>query len=275
MPEVDADGLRVRCRDAPGLLVDDRRVQAVRSIERQLAVRAVAHRGNWSMEDGGRENRLDNILGALEAGFEWIEVDVVLTSDGVPVLEHDLELRVGGELVPVFSMSLAELRALPGFEDLLTLEELLSTLPPEVGLLIELKPQRFVDATLRLAERVCELLEGRPRESQVVDSFSITTIGTIRDRCGVPIAFDTPFRREVGMEWLEAAILQHVDWIYVDRSVASPELVAAARQVGLQIMIYTINDPAELRRYEGNWPDGILTDRVEVARELARLQGSG
>ncbi len=50
----------------------------------------VAHRG-----DARRfpENTLPALRGALEAGAAWIEFDVQLSTDGVPVLLHDDDLR--------------------------------------------------------------------------------------------------------------------------------------------------------------------------------------
>ena len=80
----------------------------------------VAHRGG---ADVFPENGLRAVEGSIERGWEGIEVDVVLTRDGVPVLWHDpwvdgtLCRRVGGEELPAGErllfrdMDLASLRA--------------------------------------------------------------------------------------------------------------------------------------------------------------------
>jgi len=55
-----------------------------------LALKFVAHRGYAGVYP---ENTLPAITAAYNAGAEYIEVDVQLTRDGVPVLFHDRELQ--------------------------------------------------------------------------------------------------------------------------------------------------------------------------------------
>ena len=59
-----------------------------------LAHRLVAHRGYPARYP---ENSLIGIEAALELGARWVELDVQVTADGVPVAVHDLDLmRVAG-----------------------------------------------------------------------------------------------------------------------------------------------------------------------------------
>jgi glycerophosphoryl diester phosphodiesterase len=71
----------------------------------------VAHRGyaaHWP------ENTLPALDAAVEAGARWVEVDVQLCADGVPVLMHDAELdRVAGRPWSVLGLSAAALAAIP------------------------------------------------------------------------------------------------------------------------------------------------------------------
>jgi len=53
-------------------------------------VKIVAHRGNAAEF---RENSLDAIRSALEIGCKYVEFDVRLSQDGVPVLVHDHKLK--------------------------------------------------------------------------------------------------------------------------------------------------------------------------------------
>jgi glycerophosphoryl diester phosphodiesterase len=63
----------------------------------------VAHRGyaaHWP------ENTLPALDAAVAAGARWVEVDVQLCADGVPVLLHDADLeRVTGRALSVFDLS--------------------------------------------------------------------------------------------------------------------------------------------------------------------------
>ncbi len=112
----------------------------------------VAHRGyaaNWP------ENTRPALEAAVAAGARWVEVDVQLCADGVPVVLHDADLaRVSGRAVPVFSLAAAELADIPVGEPArfgtrfatlraLTLDEFAGWLAatPDVSAFVELKPE--------------------------------------------------------------------------------------------------------------------------------------
>lgn len=71
----------------------------------------VAHRGyaaHWP------ENTLPGLDAAVAAGARWVEVDMQLTADGVPVLLHDANLeRVAGRDASLFDLTAAALADLP------------------------------------------------------------------------------------------------------------------------------------------------------------------
>lgn len=68
---------------------------------------AIAHRGDPLRF---RENTLPSIESAIDNGADWVEIDVKLTSDGVPVLLHDDTLtRLWRHDLRVDSLTCAEL----------------------------------------------------------------------------------------------------------------------------------------------------------------------
>jgi glycerophosphoryl diester phosphodiesterase len=74
----------------------------------------IAHRG-WQRRFP--ENTLPAIQGALDAGARYVEIDVQLTSDGVPVLFHDRTLnRICHQGGPIHHYSAAQLRAFSAYE---------------------------------------------------------------------------------------------------------------------------------------------------------------
>lgn len=100
----------------------------------------VAHRG-WSSRYP--ENSLAAVTAAMEAGARYIEIDVQLARDGVPVLLHDATLkRTTGLSGSVFDYSADELVALHGC-DIPQLNEVLANLRqhPEVTLFVEVKDE--------------------------------------------------------------------------------------------------------------------------------------
>src|SRR5262245_4017798 len=73
-------------------------------------VEVIAHRGFSGIAP---ENTLAAIRAALEAGADRVEVDVLVTRDGVPVLLHDADLdRTTNGRGPVAARTLADVRAL-------------------------------------------------------------------------------------------------------------------------------------------------------------------
>ena len=70
---------------------------------------AIGHRGSAS----GVENTLEAIQGAIDAGADYAEIDVLLSKDGVPMVIHDTSLaRLAGDSRNVYELTAAELQAL-------------------------------------------------------------------------------------------------------------------------------------------------------------------
>ena len=109
----------------------------------------MAHRGN---RVACPENTLASFRRALEDGADILETDLHLSSDGIFVCIHDGTLdRTTDGRGPVEARTLPELKALsascgrPEFagERIPTLAEVAALLPPDRGLALELKSDRF------------------------------------------------------------------------------------------------------------------------------------
>lgn len=107
-----------------------------------LTARPVAHRGFHDMNKTRWENTLSAFAAAVERGYA-IECDVHLSSDGVPVVIHDDDLkRLTGQDGFIWQRSAAELTALRigGTSDHLpTLLEALDLVDGRVPMVVELK----------------------------------------------------------------------------------------------------------------------------------------
>ncbi|MEO0466608.1 MAG: glycerophosphodiester phosphodiesterase family protein [Pseudomonadota bacterium] len=118
-----------------------------------LGCRAFAHRGLWA-DDGPPENSIAAFKAAAEAGV-GIELDVQLSSDGVPVVFHDPMLdRMTDAAGAVWHHKADDLTALQlagAGERIPTLTRALSALPKGTPVLVELKASpgdhgEYVDA---------------------------------------------------------------------------------------------------------------------------------
>lgn len=104
----------------------------------------IAHRALHDRAAGRPENSRAAVRAAVAAGY-GIEIDLQLSSDGVPMVFHDEDLtRLTGVRGPLATRSAAELAAMPllgGDEGIPTLAEILAEVAGRVPLLIEIKDQ--------------------------------------------------------------------------------------------------------------------------------------
>jgi glycerophosphoryl diester phosphodiesterase len=121
-----------------------------------VPVEIIAHRGASAEAP---ENSIEAFQRAIDLGCDWIECDVHLSSDGVPVIVHD----------PIKNLSVSEL-GLP------TLEEVLALDRQGVGLMIELKID-CIDAVLSLIEGEERIVVGSLEPSIVAKIPSNLSLG--------------------------------------------------------------------------------------------------
>ena len=143
----------------------------------------IAHRG---ASDTAPENTLSAIRKALELEVDFVEIDVRLSQDGVPILMHDESLkRISGSEQDVHHLSLPQLLEIdaghwfhPKFsgEKIPTLAEVLALDWNSTGLMIEIKecPQKAEE----VVEAVFKVLLGcnTPLPKLVIGSFSLLTL---------------------------------------------------------------------------------------------------
>lgn len=122
-----------------------------------------AHRGLHDLDNSIAENSIPAFALAVERGF-GIELDVQLSSDGVPMVFHDATLdRVCGTPGRLCERSSSELRRLKLFgiegTHIPTLAEVLSLVNGRVPLLVEIKehpsPARSAEETAKLLDKYC------------------------------------------------------------------------------------------------------------------------
>ncbi len=235
--------------------------------------RLIGHRGaaKWAPE-----NTLASFFCAHEAGASWVELDVRLSRDGVPVVFHDSTLdRTSNGQGQVVEHDLASLKGLdagawfsPRFrgETIPTLAEALSCIASlSMGVTIEIKPDadnalEVAQATLNTARQTWP--ESSP--SPLISSFSKAVLVEARRLCSWPIGFlaerfDTTLL--ASCQDLRAATLN------LNARNVQPLQIVAIHQAGLALLVYTVNEPTEARRLWAMGVDGIFTDDPKLLSE--------
>jgi len=218
----------------------------------------VAHRG-WSGD--APENTLAAMELALSVPYvEWIELDVQLSQDEVPVVIHDYSLgRTTNGRGEVRETPFEELRKLdagswfsPKYagERVPSLEEVLQLVKGRCKLNIELKTTGSMYP--KLAERVFELVRQYDMEQEVVyTSFDIGTLRQMKELAPsstIGLIIDGKPERQLLNE-LGSSFLSIGYWKL------TPEYAADMIENGIRVMAWTIDDPAHIKQVASMHPD--------------------
>jgi glycerophosphoryl diester phosphodiesterase len=216
----------------------------------------IAHRGDSAHRP---ENTLASFASAVELGVEMVELDVQVTRDGHVVVIHDATVdRTTNGQGAVAEMTLAELRRLSaGYperfgdayagERIPTLAEVMSLMRGRGRILIEIKP----DAVTGDAEGGVEALTiaearkaGMDQEVALI-SFSRTAL--LRCRTLAPEIMRGHLFYQAGIDdVMEGAREIASELVMPYKEMLSTELRDRAREAGLKVATWVVDDPAEL-----------------------------
>lgn len=232
--------------------------------------RMVCHRGANRMAP---ENTLAAVRAAFDLGAAFVEIDVLTTRDGVPVVIHDRTVdRTTDGTGPVGDKSLTEVLALDAGswfdaafagERVPRFEEVLALAQGRGGLYVEVKaadPALVVDMT--------------ERAGILADCFFWSEDAAILDRLrALPAAPRLMIRRKDYTD-LDAPIVEYRPAIIEFNAPAlSPEGVALCRRHGIQAMVFYAGDDAgEFRRLIDLGAELFNLDRPGVFREAVAAQ---
>ncbi|MEV7202881.1 glycerophosphodiester phosphodiesterase [Streptomyces griseoluteus] len=234
-----------------------------------------AHRGGAAE---GVENTVAQFRRAVALGYRYIETDVHLTADGTLVAFHDDSLdRVTDGTGRVADLPWAEVRQarVGGREPVPLFAELLETFP-EVRWNVDVKAEAallpFLELVGRTAawDRVClgSFSEARVRRAQrlagprLATSFGTLGVLGLRLRSwGLP----APVRG--------SAVAAQVPEAQSGVPVADGRFVRAAHARGLQVHVWTVNEPERMHRLLDLGVDGIMTDHIDTLREVMEDRG--
>ncbi len=233
---------------------------------------ALAHRG-FSLD--GLENSLRAFEAARKLGFRYVETDAHGTSDGVAVALHDATLDrttdASGVVAELPWTAVAKAR-IGGLEPVPRLDDLLGTWP-DLRVNIDVKGGSGV-------RPVAEAIERTGAHDRVcVTSFSVAPRRATVALLSRPVATSAG-QGEVVRFLLGARVraagrvakaLRDVDCLQVPVAqgpvrVVDARTVAAAHRAGRQVHVWTIDEPAEMRRLLDLGVDGIVTNRADLLR---------
>ena len=244
----------------------------------------IAHRG---ASGPAPENTMPAFQLALEQEADAFELDVQLTADGAPVVLHDGTLdRTTDRRGPVSGLTLAELRTADAGANFTpdggrsfpfrgtgvrvpTLGEVLWAFP-RVPVLVEIKHPLAQEAVWRV------LQQENAMERCVIAAAEPAALEQFREP---PFACAASGPEISALYW--AAMLRRPLPVPRYRCLSVPEryrglpvptrrFLAAARELGCPVHVWTVNRPAAARRYWGRGAGGMVTNLPGVIREARK-----
>lgn len=233
---------------------------------------AFAHRGGAA---AGDENTAEAFARAVALGFRYLETDVRATADAVAVVFHDPDLaRMAGRRVRVDALRYADLATVRvgGAAVVPRLDEVLHAWP-QARFNLDVKAGAAVAPTVEVLERT------GAHQRVLLASFSDVRLAALRRAVGPAVATSLA-AREVARLRLgglghrgPGVVAAQVPVRYGRVRVLTAGFLARAHRLGLQVHVWTVDDPAEMHELLDLGVDGIMTDHLEVLREVYLSRG--
>lgn len=246
--------------------------------------RVLAHRGlaaGESVDAAVWENTAGAFAAAEAAGTPFVETDCRLSADGDVVLFHDPDLRrLTGDTRPVAAITTRELREI--FADhggLMTLADALGSFG-ELRFNVDVKSE---DVIARIGPIVAPHTR-RVLLTSFSDARRRRAIAAVRAAGAV-----LPPATSAGRNTILAALtgsqlrlgplvsraLRDVDALQIPQrqgplTILTDQFIRRAHEHGVEVHVWTVNDPLVMRELVARGVDGIVTDRADLA--LATLR---
>jgi len=234
----------------------------------QPGISISAHRGG-SLE--APENTLEAFRYALDIGCKYIETDVQLSSDGVPYIFHDDDLkRIPGKDVLFNSLASAEIDRLVIFEKhaIPTLEAALLAFPDAL-FQIDVKTDEVAMPALEVIERcaamhrICIASFDSKRLKKVSDAYPEVCLSMgPKEVFKLLLASFGLYKKSIPGNCLQIPVSQYGLKLVTNR------FVRYAQNRGLKIMVWTINDSETMQALINMRVDGIITDKPRLLKDL-------
>ncbi|WP_103064292.1 glycerophosphodiester phosphodiesterase [Actinomyces qiguomingii] len=236
----------------------------------------VAHRGGGGEAPENTWTAVEHVAGL---GLTWMETDLRATADGVVVLSHDPDLtRTAGDERRIADLTWQELSKVDAGDGRphVRLDDALAA-HPGIRFNIDLKDSavvqpalqtvRAADALARVrfasfsARRLAMLRRQEPR--------AITSLG-IGDVAGLMLlseaAVPVPHTRWAWTRGRVDAVQVPVRFHRVP--VVTRRFIAQAHAAGLEVHVWTVDEPEQMRSLASRGVDAVITDRPALALEV-------
>lgn len=227
------------------------------------------------------ENTISAFRAAYEMGAEMIELDILLSKDGVPVAIHDetLDRTTNGKGL-VADYSLEELRKLDAGlwfgeehagEQIPTLEEVLEFAKGKIALNIEIKTEAVTDVLSGgIEEKALSLVKKYGMEDYVLfSSFDYRAISHLK-QLDVDISAALLYEKSQSAGRTPSELIQdyEADAFNCSRRQFSKRWAQDTEEHNIPVFVYTVNNKRHMEKVIKQGASGIFSDKPDLLRQV-------
>jgi len=219
--------------------------------------KVIGHRGAKAYAP---ENTLASFREARRRGATWVEIDVKLTADNVPIVMHDASLKrtMGVDRLVALTPS-AELP-----KDVPTFEQAIACFEKEgLGCNVEIKPCEGRDVeTAQVTVATLRRCWPSTLPPPLLSSFKPDSLAAARE--AAPEFARAILLGELNDEWRVRADAVGAVGVNTDGKKLASSRAREVKQAGLALSVYNIDDAAQARALVAMGVDCIITDMPDV-----------
>lgn len=228
----------------------------------------IGHRGS----NVGVENTIEAVQGAIDAGADYAEIDILLSKDSVPMVIHDSDLsRLAGENKEVGDLTAEELGELTLSSNgatgkISTLAEMLDYTEGKINLVVELKEHG--KETEDVAQKTGEVIEEKNAGNRCIFMSQEYDLVESMKRYHPDYQVGYCIYGNVGR--LSASELRElgVDFLTVEENMVSQDFIRKCNRAWLPVYVWTVNNTDAMQNYLETGALGIITDMPGEARTI-------
>jgi glycerophosphoryl diester phosphodiesterase len=201
---------------------------------------------------GPRTGTIEVYANALETGAEYVEFDIRRTADGELAAFHDARTSQGDPLAAISYSRLCELAGYP----VPRVAEVMAAIAGKATGHLDLKDTGGEDEVVEMA------LDILGPGNFVVTTLEDQSVAAIKARFpSVPVALslgrdldEVPRSRRAATRLSELRPMRRLracraDWVAVHRRLAAAGVLAQCHRAGIEAMVWTVDEDAEMRRW--------------------------
>ncbi|MBI2147476.1 hypothetical protein HYU19_03280 [Candidatus Woesearchaeota archaeon] len=216
----------------------------------------IGHRGAMGYAP---ENTLSSVKKAMELGVDMIEIDIVTCKSGELLVFHDEHLNIKTNGVGrLIDKTYNEIRKflVHDKEKIPTLEEVFKLVQGKVPLMLDIKSKNIARRLVVLISRY--QLEG----SVIISAFRPSIIKEVKAlHPEIKTSLNMRFR-PLSLSWF--ARRHQLDYLKPHKRLVSASFMETAKELGLPVYVWTLNQEEEIKHYKSLGVDGIISDYPDM-----------